>query len=140
MDASSSFARHRGEASKSDYKLVAQGLLEMEAILSLVEHDRVRALGHLLRDLVATARQHPPPQSEYVRRAAVDGIAKFLKEGGRLIACYLLAKALEPVVGILNGAYVLQKCAGHFSSIVSLWQACVKMFCCGGIVSGCRRA
>ena len=29
---------------------------------------------------------------------------------------------------------------GELLNCVSLWQACVKMFCCGGIVSGCRRA
>ncbi len=48
---------------------------------------------------------------------AVDGIAKFLTEGGKLIACYQLPKALEPVVGIRNGAHVPQTSAGYFSSI-----------------------
>ncbi len=48
---------------------------------------------------------------------AVDGVAKFLREGGKLIACYHLPQALEPVVGIRNGGHVPQKYAGYFSSI-----------------------
>jgi uncharacterized lipoprotein YddW (UPF0748 family) len=49
--------------------------------------------------------------------AAVDAIAKYLAEGGKLIACYQLPSALEPLVGIRNGGHVPQKYAGYFSSI-----------------------
>jgi hypothetical protein len=48
---------------------------------------------------------------------AVAAIARFLRERGKLIACYHLPKELEPAVGIRNGGHVPQKYAGYFSSI-----------------------
>lgn len=57
------------------------------------------------------------PYNPKMPDAAVDAIARFLKEGGKLIACYHLPTALEPVIGIRNGGHVPQKYAGYFSSI-----------------------
>ena len=57
------------------------------------------------------------PYNPRMPDAAVDGIARFLREGGKLIACYHLPKDLEPAVGIRNGGHVPQKYAGYFSSI-----------------------
>jgi len=57
------------------------------------------------------------PYNPKMPDTAVDGVTKFLGEGGKLIACYHLPKALEPVVGIRNGGHVPQKCAGYFSSV-----------------------
>jgi uncharacterized lipoprotein YddW (UPF0748 family) len=57
------------------------------------------------------------PYNPKMPDTVVDGIAKFLAEGGKLIACYQLPKALEAVVGIRNDGYVPQKYAGYFSSI-----------------------
>ena len=50
---------------------------------------------------------------------AVNEIAKFLRAGGRLIACYILPKRLEPLVGIKVGAHIRQKYKGYFASIRS---------------------
>ncbi len=57
------------------------------------------------------------PYNPKMPDAAVDAIARFLRERGRLIACYHLPKELEPAVGIRNGGHVPQKYAGYFSSI-----------------------
>lgn len=56
---------------------------------------------------------HNPKMSD----TSVDAIARFLADGGKLIACYRLPAALEPVVGIRNGGHLPQKYAGYFSSI-----------------------
>ncbi len=57
------------------------------------------------------------PYNPRMPDAAVDGIARFLREHGKLVACYHLPKDLEPAVGIRNGGHVPQKYAGYFSSI-----------------------
>ncbi len=85
--------------------------------------DRVGLSYVVVSDLDVTAEKlkgtklvilpHNPKMSD----GAIDGIAKFLTEGGKLIACYHLPKALEPVVGIRNSGHVPQKYAGYFSSI-----------------------
>ncbi|MBN1505499.1 MAG: family 10 glycosylhydrolase [Sedimentisphaerales bacterium] len=56
---------------------------------------------------------HNPKMSD----TAVDGIAEFLTDGGKLLACYRLPRDLEPTAGIRNGGHVPQKYAGYFSSI-----------------------
>jgi len=48
---------------------------------------------------------------------AADEIGKFLRAGGKLLACYSLPKRLEPVVGIRSGPHVRQKYQGYFASI-----------------------
>jgi len=57
------------------------------------------------------------PYNPRMPDAAVSGIARFLRERGKLIACYHLPKDLEPAVGIRNGGHVPQKYAGYFASI-----------------------
>ena len=57
------------------------------------------------------------PYNPKMPDSAVDGIARFLRERGKLIACYHLPKDLEPAVGIRNGGHVPQQYAGYFSSI-----------------------
>ncbi|MCL5283071.1 MAG: family 10 glycosylhydrolase [Planctomycetes bacterium] len=57
------------------------------------------------------------PYNPKMPDSAVDAIARFLREHGKLIACYHLPKDLEPAVGIRNGGHVPQKYAGYFSSI-----------------------
>ncbi len=57
------------------------------------------------------------PHNPRMSDGAVDAIARFLTDGGKLIACYHLPQALEPIVGIRNGGHVPQKYAGYFSSI-----------------------
>jgi hypothetical protein len=42
------------------------------------------------------------PHNPKMADGAVDGIAKFLAGGGKLLACYRLPQALEPVVGMHN--------------------------------------
>jgi uncharacterized lipoprotein YddW (UPF0748 family) len=57
------------------------------------------------------------PHNPRMPDRVVDGIAAFLREGGKLLACYHLPQALEPVVGLRNGGHVPQKYAGYFASI-----------------------
>ncbi len=57
------------------------------------------------------------PYNPKMPDAAVSGIAGFLREGGKLLACYHLPNGLEQVVGIRNGGHVPQKYAGNFASI-----------------------
>jgi len=48
---------------------------------------------------------------------AADEIGKFLRAGGKLLACYSLPGRLEPMVGIRSGPHVRQKYQGYFASI-----------------------
>jgi uncharacterized lipoprotein YddW (UPF0748 family) len=48
---------------------------------------------------------------------AADEIGKFLRAGGKLLACYNMPNRLEPVVGIRSGPHVRQKYQGYFASI-----------------------
>jgi uncharacterized lipoprotein YddW (UPF0748 family) len=57
------------------------------------------------------------PYNPRMPDSPVDALARFLRERGKLIACYHLPKDLEPAVGIRNGGHVSQKYAGYFSSI-----------------------
>lgn len=57
------------------------------------------------------------PHNPRMPEAAVREIARFLKGGGKLLACYHLPSDLETTVGIRNGPHVPQKYAGYFSSI-----------------------
>jgi uncharacterized lipoprotein YddW (UPF0748 family) len=57
------------------------------------------------------------PHNPSMPDLAVDALARFLRERGKLIACYHLPKDLEPATGIRNGEHVSQKYAGYFSSI-----------------------
>jgi uncharacterized lipoprotein YddW (UPF0748 family) len=47
----------------------------------------------------------------------VAKIVKFLRAGGKLLACYSLSHRLEPIVGIRSGSYFRQKYQGYFASI-----------------------
>jgi len=57
------------------------------------------------------------PYNPSMSDASVNEIARFLQEGGKLIACYHIPEALEPIVGIRNGGHIRQEHAGYFSSI-----------------------
>jgi len=57
------------------------------------------------------------PYNPRMPDAVVNAIARFLREGGKLLACYHLPKDLESAVGIRNGGHVPQKYAGYFASI-----------------------
>lgn len=57
------------------------------------------------------------PHNPNMPANVADEIAKFLRAGGKLIACYSLPNRLEPVVGIRSGLHVRQKYEGYFASI-----------------------
>ena len=57
------------------------------------------------------------PYNPRMPDAAASAIARFLRAGGKLLACYHLPKDLESAVGIRSGGHVPQKYAGYFSSI-----------------------
>jgi uncharacterized lipoprotein YddW (UPF0748 family) len=57
------------------------------------------------------------PHNPRMPEAAIGAIARFLRGGGKLLACYRLPQELEAAVGIRNGGHVVQKYAGYFASI-----------------------
>ncbi|MCU0913104.1 MAG: family 10 glycosylhydrolase [Planctomycetes bacterium] len=57
------------------------------------------------------------PYNPRVPDGVVNALARFLRGGGKLLACYRLPQELEAAVGIRNGAHVPQKYAGYFASI-----------------------
>jgi uncharacterized lipoprotein YddW (UPF0748 family) len=57
------------------------------------------------------------PHNPRMADRTVDGLAAFLREGGKLLACYHLPGGLESPAGIRNGAHVPQNYAGYFASI-----------------------
>ncbi|MEN6334451.1 MAG: family 10 glycosylhydrolase, partial [Phycisphaerales bacterium] len=57
------------------------------------------------------------PYNPSMSGASVSEIARFLQEGGKLIACYHIPEALEPIVGIRNGGHIRQEYSGYFASI-----------------------
>jgi len=85
--------------------------------------DRVGLASVVVSDLDVTAERLRGtqlvilPYNPRVPDGVVNALARFLRGGGKLLACYHLPQDLEAAVGIRNGAHVRQKYAGYFSSI-----------------------
>ena len=94
------------------YTSVMSAFLDRASLSHLVLSD-LDVTAERLRDTPIVILPHNPAMPETVARE----LGRFLRAGGKLLACYHLPDSLEPVVGIRSGRHIRQPRSGYFASI-----------------------
>jgi len=95
-----------------EYTSVMAELLDRANLPYLVLSD-MDVASERLRDTKLVVLPHNPAMPD----AVADEIARFLQDGGAVLACYHLPNKLEPLVGIQSGRHIRQEYEGYFASI-----------------------
>jgi hypothetical protein len=95
-----------------EYTGVLAGFLDRANLPYVLLSDR-DVTAERLRNAELVVLPHNPAMPD----AVTDKIARFLKAGGTLLACYHLPRALASVTGVEVGSHVRQPYEGYFASI-----------------------